>query len=127
MSGYFPPAVPTPFLRRTGIAGKAGEEQPRKASHDKTEPRKHRPPCTPAGLLRFLTRLLRYGHRGNWHRAGEAKSRKNFGRKKTARHAQGTAGEVLLNAHQLGTLVITHPDLLWAVIAYAEIEAFKEI
>jgi hypothetical protein len=25
MSGYFPPAVPPPFLHRTGIAGKAGE------------------------------------------------------------------------------------------------------
>ena len=55
------------------------------------------------------------------------KAKKFWAKKKPPAMPKGTAGEVLLDAHQLGTLVITHPDLLWAVIAYAEIEAFKEI
>lgn len=55
------------------------------------------------------------------------KPRRNFGRKKTARHARGTAGEILFNAHQLGTLVISDPDLLRSIVTDAEVKAFKEI
>ena len=36
-------------------------------------------------------------------------------------------GRPSFDAHQLGTLVIPHPDLLGAGITYAEVIAFKEI
>ena len=40
---------------------------------------------------------------------------------------KGTAGEVLLDAHQLGTLVVSNPNLLGSIVTDAEVEAFKEI
>jgi hypothetical protein len=55
------------------------------------------------------------------------KAKKIWAKKKPPAMPKGTAGKVLLNAHQLRALVIPHPDLLWAGIAYAEVIAFKEI
>ena len=59
---------------------------------------------------------------------GELASKpKNFGQKKPPAMPKGTAGEVLLDAHQLGTLVVSNPDLLGSIVSDAEVEAFKEI
>jgi len=52
MSGYFHARDASSVSKRTGIVYIAGEAQPCKASHDKTEPR---PPC----LLRYDTSLVR--------------------------------------------------------------------
>jgi hypothetical protein len=48
-------------------------------------------------------------------------------RKKTPATLKSMTGEVLLNAHQFGTLVVSNPNLLRSGIADAEIEALKEI
>ena len=161
MSGYFPARRAYSVSTRTGIVYIAGEEQPRKASHDKTEPR---PPC----LLRYGTRLVRSCTRlvrSSWELASKPK---NFGHKKTARHAKRHSGRSFREAeacdarpllyipeqarrdriatpcgnaratehqtnalsfhtHQLGTLVVSNPDLLGSIVSDAEVEAFKEI
>ena len=60
--------------------------------------------------------------------AGAAKSAAPKKAKKNARHIQKyMTGEVLLDAHQFGTLVITNPNLLRSGIADAEVMTFQEI
>jgi hypothetical protein len=60
--------------------------------------------------------------------AGAAKfAAQKKGEKKTPATLKSMTGEVLLNAHQFGTLVVSNPNLLRSGIADAEIEAFKEI
>ena len=55
------------------------------------------------------------------------KAKKFWTQKKPPAMPKGTTGEVLLDAHQLGTLVVSNPDLLGSIVTNAEVEAFKEI
>ena len=76
ISGYFHAREASAVSKRTGIVYIAGEAQPCKASHDKTEPR---PPCLlryDTSLVRSCTRLIR-SYNGNWLQSQKIWAKKN--------------------------------------------------
>ena len=119
------PPSPNPFVR--GLVSKAGVETmlTSPATH-KTSPLLN----TPCGLIRCSTprgqdySVALYGTGISGH--GKI-CRPEKRRKKTPATQKSMTGEVLLHAHQLGTLVVSNPNLLRSGIADTEIEAFKEI
>ena len=96
MSGYFHARRAYSVSTRTGIVYIAGEEQPRKASHDKTEPREPCPQRTQAqgysdtGLGYSVTGIGELASGGRGENPAEI-----LGEKKSPAMPKSTAGEVL--------------------------------